>query len=517
MKVEKIDLSKTNSFSPFFLDYLSNTKELSSYYGNRPEPERFQDQIEQKDFSADKRQVLHDTLLDQYTDIHPAVQANIDGLLLENTYTVTTGHQLNIFTGPLYFIYKIVTVINTCKTLKEKYPDKNFVPVYWMASEDHDFDEICYFHLFGKKYSWECDQKGAVGRFKTDGLLQVLDQLPEKAEVFEKAYKNYDSLAEAVRYYINELFGAEGVVALDADDRRLKAEFAHVIEDDLINHHANDLVEETSSKLTALGYSAQVFPRTINFFHLDGDIRERIVIEDGAWKILNTDLSFSLEEIKSMIANEPEKFSPNVVMRPLYQEVILPNLAYIGGPAEVVYWMQLKTVFDHYKTAFPILMPRNFAMYINKPSLKKIEKTGLSNEALFSDGKQLKENYLAEHSTIDIDLSSESKKLKDLFDGLAEKAKDVDGSLTGFVGAEYNKAQKSLDIIEKRLQKAGEQKHEVALNQIAGVKEKLFPNGGLQERHDNFLNFYLNNNQFITELLASFDPFDYRFNILIEE
>ncbi|MEQ9287144.1 MAG: bacillithiol biosynthesis cysteine-adding enzyme BshC [Cyclobacteriaceae bacterium] len=517
MKVEKIDLEETNAFSPFFLDYISNNKKLAPFYGQRPEIGNFQTQIDQKVFTADQRKVLHDTLRDQYSETHPVVQRNIDSLLSQNTYTVTTGHQLNIFTGPLYFIYKIVTVVNACKTLKQQYPENDFVPVYWMASEDHDFDEICYFYLFGKKYSWNSDQKGAVGRFDTSGLQDLLNELPEKAEIFEQAYTRHSNLADAVRCYINELFGAEGVVVLDADDRQFKKQFSKVIEDDLFNHHANDLVEEASSKLSGMGYGAQVFPRAINFFYLDGDIRERIVKESSNWKVLNTDLCFSEKEIQDLIVHEPEKFSPNVVMRPLLQEMILPNLAYAGGPAEVVYWMQLKSVFEYYKVPFPILMPRNFALFINKPSMKKMEKVGLSNTEIFHDTQKLIEDYMKQNGNSALGLSKEKEDLKSLFDGVAEKASEVDGSLKGFVGAELNKAMKSMENIEKRLKKADEQKHEVTLNQITGLKEKLFPNGGLQERHDNFLNFYLNQPDFIAGLLDCFDPFDFRFNILKDD
>lgn len=519
MQVEKIELSKTNSFSSFFIDYISNKKELAPFYGHRPEIESFKDQINQKNFSISSRKVLHDTLNKQYAHIQKSntVNANINSLLDENTFTITTGHQLNIFTGPLYFIYKIITVLNTCKALKSKYPENNFVPVYWMASEDHDFEEINHFNLFGKKYSWNSDQKGAVGRFDTATIKDLLKELPEQSPLFEKAYTEFNCLSDAVRFYVNELFGEEGVIVLDADDRSLKAQFSSEIADDLTNHHANDLVEETSSKLTSLGYSAQVFPRAINFFYLDGDIRERIVKEDSRWNVLNTELSFSEEEIKSLINNESEKFSPNVIMRPLYQEVILPNLAYVGGPAEVVYWMQLKAVFEKYNVPFPILMPRNFGLVVNKPALKKMNKFGYGNEDLFQKVEDLRAEYLTENGSEDIDFSEEKNELQQLFEKLAAKAIEVDGSLKGFIGAEASKAQKSVDIIEKRLKRADEQKHEVALNQIAGLKEKLFPNGSPQERTDNFLNFYLNNNEFVNELIQLFDPFDYRMHVLTEE
>ena len=516
MKVEKIALEETNSFSSFFLDYLSGKKELKSFYGLEPTPENFKQQIQQKEFSQEKRDTLRRVISTQYEglEIKDLVANNIASLSDHNTFTITTGHQLNIFTGPLYFIYKIVSVINACTTLKEKYPGNNFVPVYWMASEDHDFEEINHFHLFGKKYIWNCDQKGGVGRFDTSTISDLLSELPEQSDVFSKAYVEHGKLSDAVRCYINELFGQQGVVALDADDPQLKAQFASVIEDDLMNHHANDLVEDTSSVLNKLGYSSQIFPRAINFFYLDGDTRERIVRESSDWKVLSTDLKFSEEEIKELIQSSPEKFSPNVVMRPLYQETILPNLAYIGGPAEMVYWMQLKKVFEQYNTPFPILMPRNFGLVVNKASAKRADKLGFSMLDLFKDEKSLSTQYVEKNSQTQFDLTEEKKSVQVVLDQVEKKALEIDGSLKGFVGAEWSKVEKSLDNIERRLTKANEKKHEVALAQISALKEKLFPGGSPQERHDNFLNFYLNDPAFIDKLVEVFDPFDFRFYVL---
>lgn len=519
MTLEKLPLEHTNAFSQFFLDYVSRKDTLQPFYNLAPKPENFKAQIENKKFTSEKRDVLFHALTDQYSglEISQSVKSNIESLKSENTFTITTGHQLNIFTGPLYFIYKIVTVVNACKELKLRYPNFNFIPVYWMASEDHDFDEIKYFNLFGKKHVWETEQKGAVGRFKTDELKALIDQLPEKVELFEKAYLEHDSLVSAARYYVNELFSDEGVVVIDGDDKNLKQQFSKTIEDDIFNHHANDLVEETSGKLSALGYKPQVYPRAINFFYLKGSIRERLVKEQNGWKVNNTELIFSENEIKNLLKNEPEVFSPNVIMRPLYQETILPNLAYVGGPGELVYWLQLKSTFDYYKLSFPILLPRNFAHVINKASRKKVDKFEFTITDLFSKPKVLKEKYLQEHSDNQINLNQEKENLKSVFDKITQQGKNIDGSLTGFIGSEYAKALKGVENIEKRLKKSEESKHEVALNQISGLKEKLFPGGGLQERHDNFLTFYLNNLNFINQLIESFEPFDFKMNVITEE
>ncbi|MGL1887035.1 MAG: bacillithiol biosynthesis cysteine-adding enzyme BshC [Reichenbachiella sp.] len=516
MQVNSISIEKTNAFSKFFLDYLSGDSKLKAFYGETPDVSSFAAQIEKKKFPTKNREVLCTILKEQYNgyQIAPAVERAFSAMADEKTFTVTTGHQLNIFSGPLYFIYKIVTAINACKELKKQYPEYEFVPVYWMASEDHDFEEISYFNLFGKKYQWECEDKGGVGRLSTASLTSLLDELPEKVELFEKAYRDHGNLADAVRCYVNDLFGEEGLIVIDADDDRLKGLFASVIKDDVLNHTANALVEQSNEALNELGYKPQIFPREINFFYLDEGIRERIVKEEGVYKVNNTEMTFSESEILELIDSNPEKFSPNVVMRPLYEEVILPNLAYIGGPAEMVYWLQLVKVFDNYEVPMPILLPRNFALYINKGTQKKLDKFAWSDEELFKTTSDLQADFVNQHGSSEVSLNGEYDELRKVFDTLAEKAGIVDGSLKGFIAAEHSKAVKSIDNIGKRLKKSEEQKHEVSLTQIAAVKEKLFPKGGLQERHDNLLNFYINNPNFIKELLGSLDAFALKMHVL---
>ena len=516
MKLEHVTLEETECFSPIFLDYINQKESLKSFYDFFPKLENFQQAIGRKKMSAETRARLEEVLAEQYGPLETseAVEYNIHSLAEEKTFTVTTGHQLNIFTGPLYFIYKIVSVINACKALKKAYPSYHFVPVYWMASEDHDFDEISYFHLFGKKYTWDKQQDGAVGRLKPHSLNSVIEELPEPVPVFEKAYLDNDSLANAVRDYVNELFGKYGLVVLDADHPKLKGSFTHVIEQELFDNPSNELVKKATDALQNEGYKDQAFSRKINLFYLDNGLRERIEHSGDHFKIVNTDLTFSESEMRQMVEDHPERFSPNVILRPLFQETILLNLAYVGGPSEIAYWLQLKGVFDHFEVPLPALMPRNFGLVINKANQKKVEKLGLSAKDLFKSAEDLKEAYLQQHGDSDFDLQTERKEINATFASIQKKAEEIDGSLVGFIGAEESKAQKSLENIAKRLKKSEENKNEIAMNQIDTIKEKLFPNGNLQERHDNFLNFYLNNPQFIDELIELFDAFDFRFHVL---
>jgi len=519
MKVHQIDFEETKRFSPIFLDYINNKKELQNFYAYRPEVESFKNAIESRNFDHSKREVLFTILEKQYREISikPAVSENIRALKKDNTFTVTTGHQLNIFTGPLFFIYKIVTVINMAKMLKETYPAYNFVPVYWMASEDHDFDEINNFKLFGQKYTWQSRQNGAVGDMDTSSIKTLLEQIPEIPDFFSAGYTEQKNLAEATRYIVDHLFGDQGLVILDANDKELKKEFQSIIKDDIFHNNAHILAQKASGQLENLEYKSQVFPRPINFFFMEYGVRERIEEEGEKFIVMNSSLSLSKSEIESLIDEHPEKFSPNVVMRPVYQEVILPNLAYVGGPAEVAYWLQLKGIFDHYQVPFPILFPRLFVLILAKTISKKMEKLNLSNLDLFNDFNEIKEKLLFSDREAVHDLDDQLAEIQRAFESIKSKANDIDQSLEGFVMSEFKKVEKGVENIQKRLKKAEEQKEDVKINQLKSILDKLFPDGNPQEREDNFLNFYINNPSFINELIALLDPFVLKYNILSED
>jgi bacillithiol biosynthesis cysteine-adding enzyme BshC len=518
MKLQKISFAETNSFTPFFLDYIQHNQQLRKFYNRFPQLSSFKDQLAEKaqSFSAHNRNVLVETLTEQYKGytLSDAVKANLQALSDEKTFTVTTGHQLNIFTGPLYFIYKIVTVINACKELKREYPGCNFVPVYWMASEDHDFDEIKYFRLSGKKYVWNSDQKGAVGRFNPKELAELLKDVPGDLTVFKNAYLKHNTLSDAVRYYVNELFGGEGVIVVDGDNRAQKKLFSAAIREDVISHTPKKLIDKTDSELEALGYKPQIYCRDINFFYLDKGVRERIEQQGDVYKVVDTKLSFTKDQLENLIETEPEKFSPNVILRPLYQETILPNIAYVGGPAEVVYWLQLKEVFQHSRTPFPILMPRNFAIVMDGPTHRKFEKTQLELKELFLEKNILFNHYASKFSTHKIKLNGEKDAIEQYFKTIQQQAESFDKTLGPLVGAETHRAIKSLEKIEQKLLKAEKRFQSEKLQQVGAVKDALFPNGGLQERVDNFMNFYLADREFIQKLMQHFNPFDFQFNVL---
>ncbi|MGA0556060.1 bacillithiol biosynthesis cysteine-adding enzyme BshC [Larkinella sp. VNQ87] len=517
MDCQYLPLTATGQFSTLFLDYISQKEALQPFYDRFPSLEAFGDQVKNRVFDEAKRQTLVRVLERQYQ--HIPNKPDFSVLAQPNTFTVTTGHQLNIFSGPLYVLYKWITTVNLAKKLNETYPDYRFVPIYWLASEDHDFAEINHFTLFGKSYIWETEQRGAVGRMNPKELKTVFDQMPEKLFLFEEAYLKHDTLTDAVRWYVNKLLGSEGLICLDPDDAELKQLFAPVIKDELLHHATDTLVTQTSQQLEALGYRTQISPREINLFYLDDQLRERIVVQPSAdgtstYQVLTTELRFSQDEMLALAVQHPDRFSPNVVLRPVYQEVILPNLAYIGGPSEVPYWLQLKSVFDYFKIPYPLLMPRNFALYVNPASAKKMDKLGVTPEELFWDEVKLRRSYTERISENSLDLSEQKACLEQCFTEILNKSVRVDKSLEGAVLAEQTRLLHTIDHLEKRLKRTEEKNYETVLNQLMTLKNKLFPNGGIQERSENYLNFQLNDPQFVHKLVQTFDPLDYRMLVL---
>lgn len=516
MTHSSISIQNTGYFSNFFTDYISQKTSVSEFYNIFPSIENLDEFASKRHYIDSQRQILVKVLTKQYADIenNELVLANIQSLLNTSTYTITTGHQLNLATGPMYVILKLITTINAAKELSQKNPSINVVPIYWMATEDHDFEEINHFNLFGKKHTWQSEQKGAVGRFEVEAIASMFPELNEVPSLIEQCYVEGISLVQATRKFVHALFGKYGLVCLDADDKALKTLFIPIVIDELLHSNAEKLVLETNQKLKSNDYKVQVNPRNINLFYLDGSVRERIEKQGDSYVVLNTNLKFSEAEILQLLENSPEKFSPNVILRPLYQSLILPDLATVGGPSEVVYWMQLKSVFDFYKIAFPALMPRNFALIANTNQEAKLQKVGLNIEDLFQNSNLLKQTILSKLETLNVNFTSEYKNLNLVQSGLLEKVKQIDASLTATVGAEMNKVSKIIEELEKKIVKNLEKKNETSISQILNIKSKLFPNEGLQERSDNFLNFYINNQLFIDDLMQELSPFEIKFNII---
>jgi len=530
MKVTYIDYRDTNSFSPAIIRYLENDPDLEQFRSFNADIEGFRKLLNTKKKNT-SRNILVEVLNEQYSKLPGKtahqVSTNIELLLQDNTFTVCTGHQLNLFTGPLYFIFKIVTAINLAKELKTNFPDKNFVPVYWMATEDHDFAEINHTYISGKKISWDLEAAGATGRLPLNGIEKALNEykgilgISAHAEhlgkLISNAYTGNKNLADASRQLVNALFEEYGLVILDADDKRLKKQFSAIMADDIIQQNSFRNISETNKKLSETGIEAQVNPREINFFYLLDGLRERIVFEEGHYRILNSEISFSEESLLQEINDYPERFSPNVVMRPIYEEVILPNLAYIGGAAEIIYWLQLKQNFDHYEVDFPILLLRNSALFTPLNLEAKLRRLDLSFKDIFRDKEELKREWVLDHSENSLNLTDEWQELSSIFEKIKLRTYKIDPSLGPSTDAVKARLQRAVKNLEAKLMKAEKRNFADALSQIDAVKAKLFPKGGLQERSENFGQFYVRHGKsFIETLVENFRPLDLKFTILEE-
>ncbi|MES2239936.1 MAG: bacillithiol biosynthesis cysteine-adding enzyme BshC [Bacteroidota bacterium] len=522
-----ISYQKSGYFSPLMNDYLDQKTNLQSLYNRFPTFENFEAQIieKQTNFNDSYRNSLVSVLQKQYTGIETSnlSQQNIESLKVNNTFTVTTGHQLNLFSGPLYFLYKIISTINLTAELKVKYPAYNFVPIYWMATEDHDFEEINYFNFKGKKFRWNKESTGPVGRLSTEGLSDFFEIFEQELgsssnaetlkKLFQNAYLKHDNLSDATRYLANRLFGSHGLLIIDGDNADLKRNFIPHIKEELLQQTAHKKVLKTTEKLK--DYSIQVNPREINLFYIEDKLRERIILENGKYLVNNTKISFSKSEILALVESNPEKFSPNVVMRPLYQEVILPNLCYIGGGGEIAYWLELKSYFDAEKISFPILLVRNSVLLATEKQNKKADKLDLSWADLFSKQSELVNSKAQILSEIDIDLSHLKEQLQTQFNILNEITTKTDPSFAGAVKAQEIKQFKGLEKLEKRLLKAEKIKLKDTLTRITDLQNELFPNQSLQERQANFSEFYIESGEhLIAKLIETLKPLDQRFDII---
>ena len=488
-------------FSKLIVDYLDEKSELQSLYNRFPKIENFQGQIDEKskNFPFENREILVSELEKQYEnfEISKSTSQNIQLLKLSNSYTITTGHQLNLFTGPLYFLYKIASTINLCKELKQKYPTQNFVPIYWMATEDHDFDEINYFNFKDKKFRWNRESKGPVGRLSTEGLDVVYEAFSKEIglgnnakyllDLFKKSYLEHQNLATATRFIANELFKNEGLVIIDADAKELKKLFVPYVKRELVEQTSFHKVNEILPKLEA--YNIQVNPREINLFYIQNELRERIIFENGNYTINNTTLKFSEKELLIELENNPENFSPNVILRPLYQEIILPNLCYIGGGGEIAYWLELKSNFEANNITFPMLLVRNSVLLVTEKQALKLDKLELSWNEIFMSQKSLSDKKTKEFSAFTIDFSEQKAILQKQFEALHQIALQTDKSFTGAVKAQEKKQIQGLENLEKRLLKAERKNHASKLERIFEIQNELFPNKSLQERTQNFSTF----------------------------
>lgn len=523
-----LSYKETGYFSHLVTDYLAGHENLQPFYNYKPDTEGLQKAInDRQNFPVD-RNILVASLKRQYKNLppKPETEKNIQLLLSDDTFTVCTAHQPNLLTGYLYFIYKILHSIKLAQQLNTQYPGKHFVPVYYMGSEDNDIDELGTFRFRGDKYTWTGNgQSGAVGRMHTESLKPLLSELfkvfgppgkncDELQELITAAYIGHENIADATQYLVHELFGQYGLLILNPDDPDLKSAFIPVMRDELLNGKAYPIVSGQIEQL-ASQYKIQAHPRLINLFYLSHNLRERIERTGDEWRLTNNNKSWTQTEIMGDLQQNPERFSPNVVLRGLFQETILPNVAFIGGGAEVAYWMQLNSLFSHYHVFFPCLLLRQSVQWIGIEAAALCTKLGLSVNDIFKPEADLVKNHIVTQTGNEWQTTPEAEGLDRIFMTLKKKAESVDPTLAPAAEATLKRMKYQLQILEKKMFRAEKKKEEVHIARIKKMKSLLFPGNGLQERVENFMEFYLvMGPEFFDTILEGVAPLSGRFLVI---
>jgi bacillithiol biosynthesis cysteine-adding enzyme BshC len=497
-----ISYQETGKFSSLIHAYLNRDSSLTDFFSHYPDLDGIKKAIEDRKKFPTNRKLIKEVFEEAYGEISATdlQQKNIVSLLGENTFTVCTAHQPNIFTGYLYFIYKTAHTIVLAKKLNNEFPDAHFVPVFYIGSEDNDFDELSRFKINGKLFRWNTQQQGAVGRMKVDkNLINLIEQieaelahLPFAKDLIaslRSAYSLGVDVAEATFILLNELFGNEGLLVLQPDLSSLKNSMKSIFKDDLLHCTPFGIVDKTNEKL-AEKFSLQVNARPINLFYLRDQIRNRIDKRGNVYSVDGTNIRFTEKEILEELSEHPERFSPNVILRGLYQETILPNIAFIGGGSEVAYWMQLKALFNHYHVPYPVLILRNSFIIMNSKQQHKLDELGISISDLFKDETVLANEMVVKWTDKPLSLNNEVSQSKELFAHLKKLAGSVDKSLVQHVHALETDMLKKIDSLEKKMLRAERKKQTVQLQRIWKLKSELFPSNNLQERVDNFMPYY---------------------------
>lgn len=526
---QHISYAETGRFSKITLDYLNEDEDLKPFFKYKTNLEGIRSALENKKKHPVNRQLLFEELTRQYAGITDAdkLMKNIGLLLDENTFTVCTAHQPNLFTGHLYFIYKIIHVIKLADHLTKEIPGHQFVPVFFVGSEDADLDELNHIYVDGKKYLWNTSQTGAVGRMTVDkDLVKLITELEgqllaepfgkEVIDLLKKCYIPGSSIEKSTFLFVHELFKHFGLIVFLPDNAAYKREMLRVFEEDIFKNTPGKIVNETSKRLSQ-HHHAQAFARDINLFYMKDDIRNRIVKVEGRFVVHETGISFSEDEMKNELQEHPERFSPNVILRGLFQESVLPNLIFVGGGGELAYWLQLKDLFDHFKTPYPVLFLRNSLLLIEKKWDKLIKKLGVGLKDIFLNEEKLFQFIVHRDSKYSLSLNNESEQFNDIFDSIRKRAAEIDKSLIDHILSLKAKQQKKILAVEKKFVSAEKKKNEATGRQIHKLLESLFPGAGLQERTENFMLFYAKWGASLFDHIYEVSPlFEPSFSVLTE-
>lgn len=525
----RLSYRQTGYFSDIILDYLEGKEALSDFYAHPVNEKGMNAALQNRMEHPVDRELLVAHLKAQYELVpgNALVQQHIEALKLDNSFTICTAHQPALFTGTLYFVYKILHAVRLAAHMNALHPDKKFIPVYWMGSEDADLDELGKFFMSGEKIEWKTKQTGAVGKMQTKGLEPLIDRINGELSVLpfggqlidllKDCYLNAPDIQTATFKLIHALFADYGVLVIIPDSALLKQQMKEVFKTDLLEHKASTIVSATIERLNK-NYKVQANPRAINLFYFKDDIRNRIERKGNDFVVVDTALSFTQEELLAELEQHPERFSPNVILRGLFQEMVLPNIAFVGGGGETAYWLELKDFFEANKVPFPVLVLRNSFLLIEKKWKEKIDKTGWSVQDIFRKEEDLITEMAKRNRREALELQAEIAQVHSFYASLKAKAFGIDATLSAHVEALQARALKPIEELEKKMLRAEKNKYEAEQRQLHAIKEALFPRNGLQERIDNFMPYYAKwGTDFIQMLYENSLALEQEFGVWVEE
>lgn len=514
--IEFRDLPSVGGFSDLFNDYISDFQKVQNFYElDFHSPENFKLRCEAVRQEFQNRESICNILLNQNRDFGCGENTfvNINRLQEENTFTVVTGQQVGIIGGPLYTLYKIFTLLKLTHQLNDNYPEMKFVPVFWLESEDHDFEEVNHINIVNNENQIKpihyprppkSEYHASVGDIAFDisvaaFIQEVSSTLPNSEfkeniiGLINQAYSPGVTFEKAFVQWINLLLPDSGIIFISPNDRNIKKLLSGVFQKEINEYPlTSQLVIQKSAELEK-NYHAQIKPRALNLFLFHKEGRYLIEPRENDFSLKGTRKFFSKEEILTIACETPELLSPNVVLRPICQDSILPTAAYIAGPSEIAYFAQLKQVYKNFGLTMPIIYPRASATIFEDKVARILEKYELTIENIYEGIEKTSDRVMNFVSEVKIEelFKESNQRVTDLLNEMKCGLGYIDQTLLGALENTQLKIEAAIQVLKEKTHAAQKHKHEVALKQVEKVFNNVFPNGNFQERELNIIN-YLN-------------------------
>jgi bacillithiol biosynthesis cysteine-adding enzyme BshC len=512
--------AESSGFSSLFVDYVTAHDRVAKYYnGHFADPSRLRQVLELVGRKAKDRSTLVRVLAEQNREFYCSIKtlANIDLLHEDNTFAVVTGQQVGLLGGPLYTIYKIITTLKLTDRLNNDLPECRFVPIFWLEAEDHDFEEVNNIKVVdpenkAQKIEYLLEGKpldrniGSVGELQLDGFIDeffkhVEDALINtefKAKLFETLrhyYQHGSTFTKSFVGLINHLFENSGLIFIKPTHGELKKLMSPIFQRE-INEHPKvcQLVIERSAELEQR-YHAQVKAKALNLFLLEKGGRHLIEPREDGFGLKGARRHLTIEELRSISSETPELLSPNVVLRPICQDTLLPTAVYVGGPNEIAYFAQLKPVYEFFDLTMPIIYPRATATILEEKLESILEKFELDLTAFFGNLDSVLRTVSEQISDIKVEdmFQTVGARVKESLNELKFGINQIDPTLLGALDTSASKIEFQLNVLKEKTVNAQKKKNEIALKQVEKVANNTMPFGELQERQINvtyFMNKY---------------------------